>query len=78
MELHEQRWGVWPHGAAGWQYYPAPVKERDDLFVTQASAFLDGMAGGHTELSTVEEAAQTLKFSLAALESWRTGNAVKI
>jgi predicted dehydrogenase len=78
VELHEQRWGVWPHGAVGWEYHPAPVKERDDLFVAQANAFLDGMGGGQTDLSTVEEAAQTLKFNLAALESWRTGMPVEI
>ena len=78
VELHEQRWGVYPHGAAGWEYRPAPVKERDDLFVAQANAFLDGMTGGQTELSTVDEAVQTLKFNLAALESWRSGKAVSI
>jgi predicted dehydrogenase len=78
VELHEQRWGVWPHGAAGWEYHPAPVKERDDLFVEQSNAFLDGMGGGQTDLSTLDEAAQTLKFSLAALESWRSGKAVTI
>ena len=38
----------------------------------------DGMGGGQTDLSTVDEAAQTLKFSLAALESWRSGKAVTI
>ncbi len=78
VELHEQRWGIYPHGAAGWEYHPAPVKERDDLFVTQANAFLDGMAGVQTDLSTVEEAVQSLKFSLAALESWRDGKVVNI
>jgi predicted dehydrogenase len=78
VELHEQRWGAYPHGAAGWEYHPAVVKERDDLFVAQANAFLDGMAGGQTELSTVEEAEQTLKFNLAALESWRAGKPVEI
>ena len=78
VELHKQRWGIWSHGAAGWEYHPAPVRERDDLFVTQANAFLDGMAGCQTDLSTVEEAAQTLKFNLAALESWRTGKPVEI
>ena len=72
VELHEQRWGVYPHGAAGWEYHPAPVKERDDLFVAQANAFLDGMAGAETDLATLDEAAQTLKFNLGALESWRT------
>ena len=78
VELHEQRWGIWPRGAAAWEYHPAPVKERDDLFVTQASAFLDALAGGTTDLATVEEAVQTLKFSLAALQSARTATPATI
>jgi hypothetical protein len=78
VELHEQRWGLYPRGATAWEYHPAPVKERDDLFVAQAHAFLDGMAGAQTDLSTVDEAAQTLRFNLAALESSRTGKALDI
>ncbi len=77
-ELHEQRWGAYPHGATGWEYQPAPVKERDDLFVAQANAFLDGMAGVETDLATLDEAVTTLKCSLGALESWRTGKPVEI
>ena len=77
-ELHEQRWGMFQHGAAAWEYHPAFVKERDDLFVVQANAFLDGMAGAETDLATLDEAEQTLKFSLGALESWRTGKPVEI
>jgi len=77
-ELHEQRWGMFPHGAAGWEYHPAPVKERDDLFVAQANAFLDGMAGAETELATLDEAVQTLKFNLGALESWRNVTVVTL
>ena len=78
IELHEQRWGLYPLGAAGWDYRPAPVKERDDLFVNQANAFLDGMAGAATDLSTVDEAVQTLRFNLAALESWRSGKPLEV
>jgi predicted dehydrogenase len=78
MEWHEQRWAVWPRGAAGWEYRAAPVKERDDLFVAQAQAFLDSLAGGQTDLCTVDEAVQTLKFNLAALESARSGLPVAI
>jgi len=78
VEWHEQRYGVWPRGAGGWQYHPAPVPERDDLFVAQAHAFLDAMKGAPSELCTVEEAVQTLKFNLAALESARTGLPVTI
>jgi predicted dehydrogenase len=78
VELHEQRWGAYGHGASGWDYHSAPVKERDDLFVAQASAFLDGLAGAETDLGTLDEAVQTLKFSLAALESWRSGKVVTL
>ncbi len=78
VEWHEQRYGVWPRGAPGWQYHTALVKERDDLFVAQANAFLDAMNGAQTDLCTVEEAVQTLRFNLAALESARTGRPVTI
>ena len=76
VELHEQRWGVFRRGAAAWEYHAAPVKDRDDLFVAQAMAFLDGLEGKPTLLCTVDEAIQTLKFNLAALESARTGQTV--
>jgi len=36
------------------------------------------MAGAETDLATLDEAEQTLKFSLGALESWRTGKPVEI
>lgn len=79
IETHEQRWAIWPRGAEGWQYFAAPIKERDDLFVAQANDFLSGMLSGTpTDVCTVEEALQTLKFNLAALESWRTGAAVNL
>jgi predicted dehydrogenase len=76
-EIHEQRWGAWPRGAAGWDYHPVPV-ERDDLFVAQAEAFLDGIGGKPTDMCTLEEGIQTLKFNLAALESAQTGLPVVI
>jgi len=77
-EYHEQRWAEWPRGADAWRYHPAPVKERDDLFVAQANAFLDGMEGKPTDLCTVDEATQTLKVNLANLASWRTGKPIEI
>jgi len=77
-ESHEQRWAEWPRGADAWQYHLAPIKERDDIFVAQANAFLDGMAGKPTDLATVDEAVQTLKVNLANLTSWRTGKPVDV
>lgn len=78
IELHEQRWAVLPLGAASWDYRPALVAHRDDLFVVQANAFLDGMEGELTPLCTLDEAIQTLAFNLAALESAKTGRMIKV
>ena len=78
VEGHEQRWSVFRRGATVWEHHKAPPLERDDLFVAQANAFLDGMHGKPTPLATLGEAAQTLKFNIAALESSRSGKAMRI
>jgi predicted dehydrogenase len=78
MELHEQRWGIFQRGEEKWGLHVAPVNHWDDLFVAQAEAFLDGIDGKPNPLCTLDEAIQTLKFNLAALESSRTGKAVAI
>jgi predicted dehydrogenase len=78
IEIHEQRWAIFPHGAKSWDYRPAPVADRDDLFTAQAAAFLDGMAGKPNPLCTLDEAIQTLKFNVAAIQSARTGAAVEL
>jgi len=75
IEIHEQRWAHFPRGAEKWIFHPTPVNHRDDLFMAQANAFLDGIDGKSTPLCTVEEAIQTLKFNLTALESARSGQA---
>lgn len=78
IEVHEQRWSVFPRGAEKWTFHPTPVGHRDDLFIAQANAFLDGIEGKPTPLCTFEEAIQTLKFNIAALESARDGIAVAV
>ena len=78
IEVHEQRWAVFPRGAEKWQYHSTPVTHRDELFLAEANAFLDGIEGKPNSLCTVDDAIQTLKFNLAALESARTGNAVSL
>ena len=77
-EGHEQRWSVFRRGESSWTHHAAQVADRDDLFVAQAHAFLDGLEGKPTALCTIDEAVQTLKFNLAALESARTGKAIYI
>jgi predicted dehydrogenase len=78
IEVHNQRWGHFLRGAPGWEFHPAPVAQRDDLYLNQVHAFLDGLEGKPDSLCTLEEAIQTLKVNLAALESARTGQPVKI
>ena len=73
IELHAQRWGVFRHGAAEWEWHQRQIIERDDFFTDQANAFLDGMEGKPTPLCTFDEGVQTLKFNLAALRSSDTG-----
>ena len=61
-----------------WEWHTTAPLERDDIFIAQANAFLDGLAGKPADLCTFDEAVQTLKFNLAALESARSGKAVEI
>jgi predicted dehydrogenase len=72
VEPNAQRWGTLARGAADWTWHAAPVPERDQLFVAQAAAFLDGCEGKAHSLCTLEEGRQTLRFNLACLQSWNT------
>ncbi len=78
IELHERRWGFMNHGDTAWTWDVTPPLERDELFISQAHGFLDGMEGKETSLATFDEAVQTLKFNQAALRSAATGAAVEI
>lgn len=72
IELHQQRWGVLARGANDWTWHATPVAERDELYISQAHAFLDGCEGRPNALSTLEEGIQTLRFNVSALRSWET------
>ncbi|MBL9214845.1 MAG: Gfo/Idh/MocA family oxidoreductase [Opitutaceae bacterium] len=76
VEVHNQRWGTIKRGDSDWTWHAAPVAERDTLFIAQANAFLDGCEGRPQDLCSLEEGIQTLRFNIAALKSWRTGQAV--
>lgn len=78
IEVHEQRWAVFPRGNQKWDFHAAPVSHRDDLFIAQANAFLDGVEGKPNPLCTMDEAIQTLRFNLAALQSMSSGQAVVV
>jgi predicted dehydrogenase len=73
VELNVQRWGVFVHGSGDWTWNAAPLRDRDQLFVSQANAFLDGCGGKPQEVCTIEEGLQTLRFNCAALQSLLEG-----
>jgi predicted dehydrogenase len=60
------RWMTGPTDA--WHDEEGGKMERDDLYVTQAHAFLDAVEGKRPLLCTLEEAEQTLRVNLAALK----------
>lgn len=73
VELHAQRWGTLALGESAWTWFPLPLAARDDMYIAQAHAFLDGCEGRNTLLCSLDEGAQTLRFNLAALQSSTTG-----
>jgi predicted dehydrogenase len=76
IELHQQRWGTFAAGAADWTWHSVSAGERDTPFIAQANAFLDQLEGQPSRLCTLEAAAQTLRFNLAALASAASGQRV--
>lgn len=68
IRFHEHRYGVCLHGGA-WQWSEPLLTDRDELFRLQASVFLDAAAGKGPVACTVDEALDTLRVNLAALES---------
>jgi len=76
IELHRQRWGTFAAGASDWTWHNVPAGERDTAFIAQANAFLDQLEGQSSRLCSLEAAAQTLRFNLAALASAESGQRV--
>jgi predicted dehydrogenase len=76
IDFHQQRWGVFRYGASSWEWHEAAVTDRDAHFIAQANAFLDQVEGAAPAACTLEEAAQSLRFNLAALASARSGQRV--
>ena len=67
FELHQSRWLSCVEPGEEWVIQEQFSLERDDLFIRQANAALDMVAGIVPPLCTVEEGLQTLKVSLAIL-----------
>lgn len=80
MELARKRWSTLARGEEDWTHYNEGLQERDEQFISQATAFLDAVDGKtpSPQLCTLEEGLQTLKFNLGALESVETGQWVNL
>jgi predicted dehydrogenase len=78
IEGHAQRWGWRTQGSADWSWQAAPVPDRDAIYLAQANAFLDGCEGRPQALCTLEEGIRTLRFNLAAFQSWQTNRLVEL
>lgn len=72
-EFSRQRWSILPLKEEKWTHFQAEFEDRDSLFITQANAFLDLIEGKKNEMASLEEAIQTQKTILSALESFKTG-----
>lgn len=79
VELRRSRWGLYPVGGDEWTWTDVPHPGRDGLFLAQANAFLDGCEGRPSaQACTLEEAVQTLRFTLASLHSLDSGSHVDL
>ena len=77
IEFHRQRWGTFFESDADWSWREAPVPARDSHYINQANRFLDQIESKPSTLCTLEAAAQTLRFNLAALASAERGARVQ-
>jgi hypothetical protein len=77
IEFHRQRWGVFRQRDNNWIWHEVSVPERDSHFVNQANCFFDQIEGHPSSLCSLEAAAQTLRFNLAALASADSGARVQ-
>lgn len=73
IEMHQARWGTYAKDSGAWTWHDMPPVERDTPFVNQANAFLDQLEGQPSRLCSLEAAAHTLRFNLAALASAKSG-----
>lgn len=71
FEGHRSRWLTCNQPDGEWKVEEEFSLERDDLFVFQADSFLDQLEGKIPPSCTLQQATQTLKVNLAALESAR-------
>ena len=78
VNVMRQQVGTLMLGESKWEWIEVPQGERDMIFVGQANSFIDATERLPDELCNLEEAIQTLRVNLAALESSDTHKFVLI
>lgn len=73
-ELKDERWMSATENGGDWNQRDSFVCERDDYYMLQANAFLDGLNGVAEPLCPLADGIDTLKSTLAILKSRETGN----
>ena len=69
MFLGSDAWEIFDDTTGQWRKGTARALDRDDLFRDQAQHFIDCIQGRATPHCTIEEAEQTLRTILTALQS---------
>ena len=72
FEFHRNRWLTCAEPGADWVVEEEFEIERDELFTRQASMFLDQLDGNVAPACSLDEALQTLRVNLAALQSLKS------
>jgi predicted dehydrogenase len=72
-ESHEHRWRWMENPGDVWRDETSGAPERDALFIAQAHAFLDALAGKSAVPCSLDDGLQTLRVNLAALASLEQG-----
>jgi predicted dehydrogenase len=78
IEVHNQRWGTFAHGAEAWTWHNTPVRDRDFMFEQQAHAFVAAMTGQPNSLATLEEGIRAVAFNQAAFQSIEEGRRIQL
>lgn len=69
LDLIQHRWSCMRAPGDPWQHHPFQIDNRDQVYIRQAEAFLDAVAGVGPVPCTLEEAEQSLRVNLAMLNS---------
>ena len=74
IDYARRRWSWMLQPGTDWQHETVELPERDTLYVTQASNFLNYINGTGEPLCSLQEAIQTLRVNLASLRSLESGS----